>query len=115
MDHSIRVWIGSGLDRVMFELKDILGRFGLGRFRVNQFLIKYARHVETSNFVKNFGSDIVRFGSVRVSDPLSGEHISGVGSGMRPARSDFGSRVKLVRSNYLCLCTASPNQKLRSN
>ena len=35
-------------------------------------------HAKTSNFVKNFGSGMVRFGSIRVS----GEHISGVGSGM---------------------------------
>ena len=30
---------------------------------------------------------MVRFGSIRVSGPLSGEHISGVGSGMGPGRT----------------------------
>ena len=79
---------------VMFGLNDISDRFGLGRVwfgsgrvRVNQFLVKYTRHTKTSNFVKNFGSGMVRFGSIRVSGPLSGEHISGVGSGMGPGRS----------------------------
>jgi len=30
---------------------------------------------------------MVRFGSIRISGPLSGEHISGVGSDMGPGRS----------------------------
>jgi len=50
-------------------------------------LVKYTCHVKTSNFVENFGSSIVQFGSIRVSGPLSGEHISGVGSGVDPGRS----------------------------
>ena len=50
-------------------------------------LVKYARHAKTSNFVKNFGSDMVRFGSFWVSGLLSSEHISGVGSGMDMDRS----------------------------
>ena len=54
---------------------------------VNKFLIKYNRHAKRSNFVKNFGSGMVRFGPIRVSGPLSDEHISGVGSGMGPGRS----------------------------
>ena len=37
--------------------------------------------------MENFGSGMVQFGSIRVSDPLSGEHISGVGSGMGPGCS----------------------------
>ena len=89
MGHSVRVRVGSSSGRVMFGLNDISGRFdlgrvwfGSGRFRVNQFLVKYARHAKTSNFLENFGSSMVRFGSIRVSGPLSGEHISGVGSGM---------------------------------
>ena len=66
-----------------------MGRVWLssGRFRVNQFLVKYARHAKTSNFLENFGSGTVWFGSIRVSGLLSGEHISGVGSGMGPGRS----------------------------
>jgi len=94
MGHSVRVWVGSRSIRVMFGLSDISGRFGLGRvwfgsgrFRVNQFLVKYTLHCKTSNFVENFGSGMVRFGSIRVSGPLSGEHISGVGSGMGSGRS----------------------------
>ena len=58
----------------MFGLSDISGRFGLGRvwfgsdrFRVNQFLMKYARHAKTSNFVENFGSGMGPGHSVRVS------------------------------------------------
>ena len=43
--------------------------------------------VNTSNFVENFRSGMVRFGSIRVSGPLSGEHISGVGSDMGLDRS----------------------------
>ena len=49
--------------------------------------MKYARHAKTSNFVENFGSGMVRVGSIRVSGPLSGEHTSGVGSGMDPGHS----------------------------
>ena len=60
---------------------------GYGSVRVNQFLVKYTHHAKTSNFVKTFGSGMVRFGSIRVSGPLSGDHISGVGSGMDPDRS----------------------------
>ena len=50
-------------------------------------MVKYTRHAKTSNFVKNFGSGMVRFGSIGVSGPLPDEHISGVGSGMGPGRS----------------------------
>ena len=78
----------------MFGLGGISSRFdlgqawfGSGRFRVNQFLVKYARNAKTSNFVENFGSGMVRVGSIWVSGPLSGEHISGVGSGMGPGSS----------------------------
>ena len=63
MGHLVRVRVGLSLGRVMFGLSDIsdrfsLGRvwFGSGRFRVNQILVKYARHAKTSNFVENFGS-----------------------------------------------------------
>ena len=94
MGHSVRVRVGSSSDWVIFGLSDILGHFGLGRvwfgsgrFRVNQFLVKYACHAKTSNFVENFGSGMVRVGSIRVSGPLSGEHTSGVGSGMDPGHS----------------------------
>jgi len=87
MGHTVRVWVGLSSDWVMFVLNDISGRFGLsrvwfgsGRVRVNQFLVKYTRHAKRSNFVKNFESGIIRFGSIRISGPLSGEHISGVGS-----------------------------------
>ena len=73
----------------MFGLSDISGLFGLGRvwfssyrFRVNHF-VKYTHHAKTSNFVENFGSGMVRFGSIRVSGPLSGER----NSGMSPGRS----------------------------
>ena len=45
--------------------------------------------------MENFGSGMGRVGSIRVSSPLSGEHISDVGSGMGPGRSvrvsGFGS------------------------
>jgi len=94
MGHLIRVWIGSSSGWVKFGLNDILGRFGLdrvwfspGRVQVNQLLVKYAHHAKTSNFVKNFGSGMIRFGSIQVSNPLSDKHISGVRSGMGPARS----------------------------
>jgi len=78
----------------MFGLSDILGRFslgrvwlGLGQFRVNQFMVKYAHHAKTSKFVENFRSGMTRFGSIQVSGSLSGEHISDVGSGMSSGRS----------------------------
>ena len=45
--------------------------------------MKYARHAKTNNFAENFGSGMVRVGSIR----LSGEHISGVGSGMGSSHS----------------------------
>ena len=94
MGHSVRVRVSVSSGRVIFGLSDISGHFGLGRvwfgsgrFRVNQFLVKYARYTKTSHFVKNFGSGMVRVGSIRVSGPVSGEHISGVGSGMGPGHS----------------------------
>ena len=91
MGHSVRAWVRSSLGTAIFGLSEILGRFGLGRvwfgsgrFRVIQFLVKYARHAKISNFVKNFRPNMVRFGSIRISDLLSGEHIPSVGSGMDP-------------------------------
>ena len=88
----------------MFGLNEILDRFGLGRvlfgldrFRVNQFLVKYTCRAKTSNFVENFGSSMVRFGSIRISSPLSGKHISGVKSGMGPGRS-----VRISVSDQFC-------------
>ena len=94
MGHLIRVWIGLCSGWVMFRLNDISYRFGLGRvwfgsgrFRVNQFLAKHARHAKTSNFMEKFGSGMVRFGLIRVSGPLSDEHISDVGSNMGPGHS----------------------------
>ena len=70
----------------MFGLNDVSGRvwFGSGRFRVNQFLVRYARHAKTSDFMKNFGSGMARFGLIWISGPLSGEYISGVRSSMGP-------------------------------
>ena len=101
MAHLVRVRFGSSSGWIMFGLNEISGHFGSGRiwfgsgriwfgssrFRVNQFLVKYGCHAKTSNFVENFGSGMVRVGSIWVSGPLSGEHISGVGSGMDPDRS----------------------------
>ena len=94
MGYSVQVWVGSSSSWVIFGLSDISGRFNLGRvwfgssrFRVNQFLFKYTRHAKISNFVENFESGMIRFGSIRFSDPLSGEHISGIGSSMGPSHS----------------------------
>jgi len=74
MGNSVQVWIGSSSGQIWIELNDISGRFGLGwvwfdsgRFRVNQFLVKYTRHAKTSNFVKKFGSGMVWCLSIRVS------------------------------------------------
>jgi len=87
----------------MFGLNDILHHLGLGRvwfgsrqFQVNQFLVKHARHAKTSNFVENFGSSMAQLGSIRISGLLSGEHISGVGSGMHPSCSVRVSDLGLV-------------------
>ena len=92
----------------MFGLNDVSGRvwFGSGRFRVNQFLIKYARNVKTSNFVENFGSGMVRVGSgqfgFRVRFRVSIFRVSGrVCSGS--FGSGFGSHVNFARSNYLLI------------
>ena len=59
----------------------------VGSISGQPILVKHAYHAKTSNFVENFGSGIVRVRSIRVSGPLSGEHISGVGSGMGPGHS----------------------------
>ena len=59
-------------------------------------MVEYACHAKTSNFVKNFRSSMVRFGSIRVSGPLSGEHISGIGSGIGPGRSVRVSNLESV-------------------
>ena len=55
--------------------------FDSGRFRVNQFLVQYVCHANICNFLENFGSDMVWFGSIWVSGPLLGEPISDAGSG----------------------------------
>jgi len=44
---------------------------------------------------------MVRFGSIRVSGPFSGEHISGVRSGMGPDRSVRVSGLWSVLSGLL--------------
>jgi len=71
----------------MFGLSGIsdrfcLGRvwFGSGRFWVNQFLVKYARHAKTSKFVKNFESVMVQFESIQISGLFFSEYISNVES-----------------------------------
>jgi len=101
MAHLVRVRFGSSSGWIMFGLNEISGHFGSGRiwfgsgriwfgssrFRVNQFLVKYGCHAKTSNFVENFESSMVWFSSIRISGALSGEHISGVGSGMGLGRS----------------------------
>ena len=97
MDYSVRVLVGSSSGWVMFRLNEISGRFGLGRvwfgsgrFQINQFLVKYACHTKTSNFVENFGSGMVQFGSIRILGPLLGEHISGMGPGYSVRVSGLG-------------------------
>ena len=89
MGHSVWIQIRLSSSQVMFRLSDISGRFGLdqvwfdlGRFRINQFLVKYVRHAKTSNFVEDFGSGMARFGSIRVLSSLPSEHISDIGSSM---------------------------------
>ena len=95
--------IESSSRQVMFGLNDISGCFDLSRiwfysggFRVNQFLVKYVRHAKISNFAENFGSSIIRFGSIRISGPLSGEHISAIGLDMGPHYSVRVSDLKSV-------------------
>ena len=96
MGHSVRVQVESSSDRVMFGLSDISGHFGLGRvlfgsgrFRVNQFLVKYACHAKTSNFVENFGSGFIRLwiGLLRVFESKLVHPIPSFGSGTDPGRS----------------------------
>ena len=65
--------------------------FSLGQFRVNRFLVQYVCREKISNFVENFGSGMVRFGSIQVSDPLQGKFLSDVGSGI--------GLVRLVRDS----------------
>jgi len=102
----------SGTGQVMFGLSDILGHFGLGRvwfsssrFRINQFLIKYACYAKTSNFVENFRSGMV---SVR-SDQINSGFRSTFGwayfgcrvmYGSRSFGSSFGSLVSFARPNF---------------
>ena len=52
---------------------------------------------------ENFGSGMVRVGSIRVSGPLSGEHISGVGSGMGPGRSVRVSMMEEAKDKEIFL------------
>ena len=70
--------------------------FGSGRFRFNQFLGKYTRHEKKSNFVEIFGSSMIRFESIRVSGPLSGEHISNDGSGIGSSHLVRVSGIELL-------------------
>ena len=85
-------WVkfGSGHVRVKRHFRSF--RFGsamvqFGSILGQLILVKYALHCKTSNFVENFGSGMVQFGLIQVSGPLSGEHISGVESGMGPGQS----------------------------
>ena len=110
MGHSVRVWVGPSSSWVMFGLNEILDHFGLsrvwfssGRFWVNQFLVKYACHAKTSNFVENFGSGMVRFGAIQVSGQLSG-----VGSGMDPSRSVRISGLGSVLPDLAMVILTSP-------
>jgi len=75
--------------------------YGLGR--VDQFLFKYARYAKTSNFVKYFVSAIVCLGSIRVLGLLSGEHISGVRSGMGPGCPVRVSDLVSVLTGLVCI------------
>ena len=77
--------------------------FGSGRVRVNQFLVKYARHAKISNFVKNFESNMVWFGSIRISCPLSDKPLSYVGSGMSPSCS-----IRILGLDSVLPCLAAP-------
>ena len=78
-------------------------RVQYGSVRVNQFLINYACHAKTSNFIENFGSGMVRFGSIRFSGPLSGEHISDVELSIGSGRSIRISGLRSVLSYLLLL------------
>ena len=51
MGHLVRVRVGYGSVRA-----------GYGSVRVNQFLVEYAHHAKTSNFVENFGRVWFGFG-----------------------------------------------------
>jgi len=70
----------------MVQFRSILGQSIFGQIR---------SYTQISNFVENFRLGIVRFGSIRILGPLSGENVSGVKSGMGPGRavrvSDLGS------------------------
>lgn len=83
-----------------------LGRFGLGRvnfgsgqLQVNRFLVQDVCHAKISNFLENFGSGMVWFGSIRVSGLFSDEPISDVGPGMGPGRLVRISDLKSVLSS----------------
>ena len=105
MGHSVQVWVRSSSGRVIFGLSDVWSRFGLGRiwFGSGQPIFGQIQWLyQTSDFVENLGSSMVRFGSIRVSCPLSGEYISGVGQvWVRLIGSSFESRVSFDKSNFL--------------
>lgn len=45
-------------------------------------MVQCTFHAKVNNFVENFGSGVIRFGSIQISSPLSDESIAVVGSSM---------------------------------
>ena len=67
---GVSVWVGYGSIRI---------DFGSINFLSNTLIMP-----NTSNFVENFGSSMILFGSIRILVLLSGEYILDIGTGIGP-------------------------------
>ena len=74
------VKFGSGhvLGYVIRSVRFELGELSFGLTSGQPIFDSIRLSCKNNNSVENFGSGMVRFGSIRVSDPLSGEPISDV-------------------------------------
>ena len=107
MGHSVGVQVGLSFGQVMFRTKRHfeLVQFRLGELRLGSthFFCPISLSCKKSNFVRNFGSGMVRFGSIRVSNPLSGETVLDVGQGISSGHSVRVSGLKLVLPGLLSI------------
>ena len=74
--------------------------FGLGRLRINRFLVQYDCHAKISSFVEKFSSGMVKFEPIRFSTLLLGEPILTIGQDI--------SLGRLIRVSGLVLVLSGP-------
>ena len=94
MGHPIRLRVTLNLGKVKRRFRQ--AHFRLVELQVNRFLVQYACHVKIINFGENFGSSMVRFGSIWVQGSLLSKFILAVGFSMNSSYLIWVSSVELV-------------------